>query len=330
MNWNKARKWVGVLLIGAMAAGCGNTAKPAAETKGAPQKLAVGASLYTLAEFARQVGGDRVTVTQFIPQGVEPHDWEPTPKDLAKLQGQKVFLYNGKGLEPWIENAKKASAEKQVAFVEASRGIASLTMIAEEDEHDQKDAAKQESSAKDQTPEMVEDPHVWLDPLLAKQQVNTIKDALIQADPDGKTYYEERAAAYSKELDKLDADYRAMIAKATQKDFVTTHAAFGYMAKRYGLQQLAIMGVSPHAEPTPADMAKLVNEVKEHQIKTIFFETLISPKLAETIAQQTGAKTLVLNPIEGLTPDDVQRNDNYITLMRRNLENMSIALQVKQ
>ena len=330
MNWNIARKWVGILLIGAMAAGCGNTAKSAADTKSASQKLAVGASLYTLAEFTRQVGGDRVTVTQFIPQGVEPHDWEPTPKDLAKLQGQKVFIYNGKGIEPWIDNAKKASAEKKVAFVEASQKITSLTMVAEEeDEHDKKGAVKQETAAKTQEPEMVEDPHVWLDPLLAEQQVIAIKDALIQADPEGKAYYEERAAAYNKELDKLDADYRAMIANATQKDFVTTHAAFGYLAKRYDLQQLAIMGVSPHAEPTPADMANLVDEVKAHQIKTIFFETLISPKLAETIAQQTGAKTLVLNPIEGLTPEDVQRNDNYITLMRRNLENLRVALQVK-
>ena len=325
MNWVKARTWASIVLIGLLAAGCGNAAKPVAETKNAPQKVAVGASLYTLAEFARQVGGDRVTVTQLIPDGVEPHEWEPTPKDLAKLQSQKVFLYNGKGLEPWIDSAKKAVAEKKVVFVLTSEGIPSL-IAAAEPEHEHKGAdTKHEHEAG-----TAEDPHVWLDPVLAKQQVMAIKEALIQADPDGKAYYEERAAAYGKQLEQLDADYRTMVEKAPRKEFVTTHAAFGYLAKRYSLQQLAIMGVSPHAEPTPADLAQLVNEVNEHQIKTIFFETLISPKLSETIAQQTGAKTLVLNPIEGLTPDDVQRNDNYITLMRRNLENLSIALQVKQ
>ena len=324
MNWVKARTWASIVLIGLLAAGCGNAAKPVAETKNAPQKVAVGASLYTLAEFARQVGGDRVTVTQLIPDGVEPHEWEPTPKDLAKLQSQKVFLYNGKGLEPWIDSAKKAVAEKKVVFVLTSEGIPSL-IAAAEPEHEHKGAdTKHEHEAG-----TAEDPHVWLDPVLAKQQVMAIKEALIQADPDGKAYYEERAAAYGKQLEQLDADYRTMVEKAPRKEFVTTHAAFGYLAKRYSLQQLAIMGVSPHAEPTPADLAQLVNEVNEHQIKTIFFETLISPKLSETIAQQTGAKTLVLNPIEGLTPDDVQRNDNYITLMRRNLENLSVALQVK-
>ena len=322
MNWFKARLWASIALIGLLAAGCGNTAKPAAETKSASQKMAVGASLYTLAEFARQVGGDRVTVTQLIPNGVEPHEWEPTPKDLAKLQSQKVFLYNGKGLEPWIDSAKKAVAEKKVAFVLTSEGIPSLAAVAEA-EHEHKGAEVKHE------PGTAEDPHVWLDPVLAKQQVMRIKEALSQADPDGKAYYEERAAAYGKQLEQLDADYRTMVAKAPRKEFVTTHAAFGYLAKRYGLQQLAIMGVSPHAEPTPADLAQLVQEVNEHQIKTIFFETLISPKLSETIAQQTGAKTLVLNPIEGLTPEDVKQKADYLTLMRRNLENLSVALQVK-
>ena len=322
MNWVKARTWASIVLIGLLAAGCGNAAKPVAETKNAPQKVAVGASLYTLAEFARQVGGDRVTVTQLIPDGVEPHEWEPTPKDLAKLQSQKVFLYNGKGLEPWIDSAKKAVAEKKVVFVLTSEGIPSLIAAAEpEHEHKGADTKHEEGTA--------EDPHVWLDPILAKQQVMAIKEALIQADPDGKAYYEERAAAYGKQLEQLDADYRTIVEKAPRKEFVTTHAAFGYLAKRYSLQQLAIMGVSPHAEPTPADLAQLVNEVNEHQIKTIFFETLISPKLSETIAQQTGAKTLVLNPIEGLTPDDVKQKADYLTLMRRNLENLSVALQVK-
>lgn len=322
MNWVKARTWASIALIGLLAAGCGNAAKTAGETKSTPAKMAVGASLYTLAEFARQVGGDRVTVTQLIPDGVEPHEWEPTPKDLAKLQSQKVFLYNGKGLEPWIDSAKKAVAGKKVAFVLTSEGIPSLAAVAEA-EHEHKGADAKHAS------ETAEDPHVWLDPVLAKQQVMLVKEALSQADPDGKAYYEERAAAYGKQLEQLDADYRTMVEKAPRKEFVTTHAAFGYLAKRYGLQQLAIMGVSPHAEPTPADLALLVQEVNEHQIKTIFFETLISPKLSETIAQQTGARTLVLNPIEGLTPDDVKQKADYLTLMRLNLENLAVALQVK-
>lgn len=322
MNWVKSRLLASIALVGLLAAGCGNAAKPAAETKSAPQKMAVGASLYTLAEFARQVGGDRVTVTQLIPDGVEPHEWEPTPKDLAKLQSQKVFLYNGKGLEPWIDSAQKAVDGKKVAFVLTSEGMPSLAAAADpEHEHKGAEVKYEQGTA--------EDPHVWLDPVLAKQQVMRIKEALSQADPDGKAYYEERAVAYGKQLEQLDADYRAMVEKALRKEFVTTHAAFGYLAKRYGLQQLAIMGVSPHAEPTPADLAQLVREVNEHQIKTIFFETLISPKLSETIAQQTGAKTLVLNPIEGLTPDDVKQKADYLTLMRRNLENLAVALQVK-
>lgn len=321
MNWNKTGRWLGVLLIGMMAAGCGAAVKdnPA---KQAPAKLAVGTSLYTLAEFTRQVGGERVAVTQFVPEGVEPHDWEPTPKDLAKLQAQRVFIYNGKGLEPWLDNAQKAVAGKGVAFVLASEGIASLAAAHEAGEGHGASATHQHHHQ-----DGGEDPHVWLDPLLAKQQVELIKTALSKADPGGREYYETRAQIYGRELDKLDQEYRAVVAKAAKREFVTTHAAFGYLAKRYGLQQLAIMGISPHAEPTPADLANLVEEVKEHQINVIFFETLISPSLAETIARQTGAKTLVLNPLEGLTADDAKRNETYLTIMRRNLANLATALQ---
>ncbi len=321
MKWSTAGRWIGVFLIGLLAAGCGTAVKNN-NAQSAPSKLSVGASLYTLAEFTRQVGGERVTVTQFIPQGIEPHDWEPTPKDLAKLQAQKIFVYNGKGLEPWLDNAKKAVAGKGVAFVLASEGVPSLA--ADRNRAEEHGPA---AEAKHQHQGASEDPHVWLDPLLAKRQVEVIKGALIQADPDGKDYYEARAQAYGQELDKLDQEYRAATAKAAKKEFVTTHAAFGYLANRYGLQQLAIMGISPHAEPTPADMAKLVEAVKEHNIKVIFFETLVSPSLAETIARQTGARTLVLNPLEGLTADEVKRNETYMTVMRRNLENLAAALQ---
>ncbi len=173
------------------------------------------------------------------------------------------------------------------------------------------------------------DPHIWLDPVLAKQQVDAIEKAFIKADPKNSDYYTANARALKQDLGTLDANISKELAPAKKKVFITSHTAFSYFAKRYGLTQIAISGLSPDIEPTPAKIAEIVKLAQENKVKYIFFETLVSPKLSETIAKEAGAQTLVLNPIEGLSDDQIKQGENYFTIMRENVKNLRLALEVE-
>lgn len=272
-------------------------------------KIIVTATIYPLYEFACQVGGERAQVKKLIPAGGEPHSWEPSPRDMVSIFNGQVFIFNGAGLEPWVEKQKEQLAQKKVKTVEASAGMDLIRH--EEGEHEH----------------LAADPHVWLDPVYAQQIVNKIKDALCEVDPVGKTYYSERAAAYYKELEQLDREYREGLGNFADREIVVSHEAFGYLARRYGLRQVGIMGLSPESEPDPVHLKEVVKFCREHKVKYIFFEALVSPKLSETVARETGARTLALNPIGNLTPEQQAGGDNYLSLMRENLANLKMALE---
>jgi zinc transport system substrate-binding protein len=172
------------------------------------------------------------------------------------------------------------------------------------------------------------DPHIWLDPVNAQAIVTGICTAVSEIDPDNANFYADNANAYNAQLDALHNDFAAAFASATSREIITSHAAFGYLANRYGLKQVAIMGLTPDAEPTPERMAQIINHVRNNGIKYIFFETLVSPKLSEVIAAESGAQTLVLNPIEGLTDQEIAQGEDYISVMRMNLQNLKYALGV--
>lgn len=300
--------------------GCGGGSTQGADSAaGDPGKLRVVASFYPMYEFARQVAGDRAEVVAMVPEGVEPHDWEPTPKDMAMLSKADVFVYNGM-VEGWAEQALSSAANARRVNVEAADGLALANEGAEEGhaDHSEDDGDGHGHDGAD--------PHVWLSPALAQREVEHIRDGLAKADPAHKSDYEANASAYMAKLQKLDADFRAGLQGTKRKDFVTQHAAFGYLAREYGLVQVPIAGLSPEQEPTPAEMAAVVQKVKSLGIGTIFFEELVDPKIAETIADETGAKTAVLNPIEGLTKQDKERRLDYIGIMENNLSALIAAL----
>jgi zinc transport system substrate-binding protein len=278
-------------------------------------KLTVTASFYPLYDFARQVGGDRVAVADLTPSGVEPHDYEPSPKILADARKSDVFIYNGL-IEPWADSFVGDYAN---IAVETSKGIA---VAAEEEEHHDEHA--EEESDHDDHGSL--DPHFWLDPVLAQDVVADIRDALIQADQAGKAYYTQRAAAYVAKLKALDVAYREGLQQCRQDSIVASHDAFGYVARRYNFTVEPIAGINPETEPSPARMAELSDYVRQNNIKYIFFEELVSPRLADTIAQETGAKTSVLNPIEGLTDEDQAKGHDYLSIQRQNLANLRAAL----
>lgn len=302
------------------------------------KKLTIVATFYPMVEFSKQVAGDLGDVTALVPTGVEPHDWEPSAKDMALIQGADVFVYNGI-VEGWAEKALSSAGNDNRIAVEASHGLDLVEGEAHDHEHGHEgEEAGHESDGHGHEGEEAGhegdehghehglDPHVWLSPVLAQKQVAAIADAFGQADPANKEQYHTNAEAYIGKLKELDQAYRDGLAAVKRKEFVTQHAAFGYLAKEYGLTQVPISGLSPEQEPSPAEMAEVVKFAKAHEVKTIFFETLVDPKIAETIAREVKAKTAVLNPLEGLTQEDLGKGLDYIAVMKQNLEALITAL----
>lgn len=274
-------------------------------------RIHIAASFYPLAEFSRQVGGAHVEVNTVVPAGSEPHEYEPTPEELARVYTAAVFLFNGSGLDPWAERVADEIAQRSVRVINMSDQLPLLA------------AATVEGQADDRQ----FDPHVWLDPILAQRAVGVILDAFIAVDPEHAPAYRSRAAAYHELLKQLDQDFRSGLQLCARRDLVTSHAAFGYLAKRYDLSVLNIAGLSAEEEPSARRVSELARAAREKQIRYIFFETLVSPKLAQTLASEIGATTLVLNPLEGLSDEEQRSGKDYLSIMRDNLRNLRVALE---
>ncbi len=286
---------------------CASIALLSRQKPDADEKLTVVASFYPMAEFAHQVGGDHVRVTTLVKPGIEPHDYEPSPRDVANLYKAKVLVYNGAGLEKWIGKLAPDLTGHGVTLVETSQGLQLQT------------APAGDSRA-------ATDPHIWLDPVLAIQQVKRIQTALSKADPTHSKAYAQNATRYIQELQALDTDFRTGLAHCERHDIVTSHRAFGYLAAQYNLQVVNIAGLSPDDEPSPQDLATVADFVREHDVHYIFFETLVSPKLAQTIAAETGVQTMVFNPLEGLTQQQIDRGMSYTAVQKDNLQALRTAL----
>lgn len=272
-------------------------------------------TIYPLYDFTKQIVGDRADIVLLVPPGAEPHDWEPAPTDILTIKKATVFIYNGADMEGWVDKLDSSVlANKKV--VKASDFVNVMTAQFTEEGEPSTDGSV--------------DPHIWLDPVNAQAIVRGIANALAAADSDNAEFYTNNSNDYIAQLEELNQEYSQSLSQASSKQFVTSHAAFGYMAQRYGLQQIAIMGLSPDAEPTPARMAEIIQHVKDNHIKYIFFETLISPKLSEVIASESNAQTLVLNPIEGLSDQESASGANYISEMKMNLTNLKYALGIAQ
>ena len=274
---------------------------PAAEESDrAPEKLVVLASFYPMYEFAKKVGGDRADVSSLVPQGIEPHDWEPSAPDVARTESADIIVINGAGFESW------ASRINTDSLVDTSEGI-------------------------DWT---VEDgqinPHFWLDPVLAKQQVERIRNALAQADPSNADYYFENAASFSAELDSLHLTAEEELSDCALSDFIAFHDAFFHFARRYGLEQHSVHGPSPEGEILPQRIEEVVRLVDELGISVIYSEDLVDSRLADTIAQEIrGGRVLVLSPIEGIEGEEQALGIGYIKKMHENIANLKEGLECR-
>ncbi|MFR2332242.1 MAG: metal ABC transporter substrate-binding protein [Flavonifractor plautii] len=318
-------------------AACGKPQTPmaGAETPAEPSSAAsegslrVMASFYPMYDFAQKIGGDKVTVTNMVPAGTEPHDWEPSPSDIVALEQADVFVYSGAGMEHWVEDVLASLDNQSLVTVEASYGIALLEghhhhhEDEEEAEHEHEDEHEHEEGGG-------YDPHVWLSPLNAKREMENIKNAIAEADPANAEYYEANYAAWSARCDQLDQAFKDGLSNLAIQDIVVSHEAFGYLCDAYGLNQVGIEGISPDSEPDPARMAQIQDFVTEHQVKVIFSEELVSPKVAQAIADATGARVETLSPLEGLTDEQLTAGEDYFSVMEQSLASLKGRSVVKE
>jgi zinc transport system substrate-binding protein len=271
----------------ALLAGCGGS------SAAAPSKRSVVAAFYPIAFAAEQIGGDTVEVDNLTPVGAEPHDVELSPRDVGKVREVDFVFYLGSGFQPALERALDGASGTTVDLLQ---GIQLRRGVGEDQDVD---------------------PHVWLDPVLYARLVHRIGETLGRP---------SQARQLEQRLEQLDAQLRTGLQQCKRRAIVTSHAAFSYLAARYRLEQIPITGVEPESEPTPRQLQRVVQEVRARGATTVFFETLVSPDLARTVARETGARTAVLDPIEGLTKDELAAGETYFSVMQRNLRTLRRAL----
>ncbi len=272
------------------------------------------ASFYPAAEAAARVGADVAEVVNVTPAGAEPHDLELSPRQVDQLQDADVVIYLGRGFQPAIEEVAERRRTRSVdllAAVPLEEGAA-RQLQAEEEGHEEP------------APEV--DPHFWLDPRLMVKAVDEVERALSAARPGEQRVLAQNAERYRTELRQLDGELEAGLANCERREIVTSHAAFHYLARRYRLSQVAIAGLSPEAEPDPRRLAQLIDTIRDKGVTTVFYETLASPRVAEALAREAGARTAVLNPVEGLTEQQLRAGQTYASVMRRNLAALRQAL----
>ena len=313
MKMQKGLLLLGTVVLSVLLTACGGQEKKEASSN---EKIQVMTTFYPMYEFTKQVVGDKGDIELLIPAGTEPHDFEPSAKDLAKISDSDVFVYNSPELETWTDNLTDTIDTKQTEIIQASKDI----KLMEGTEHDHEEAHDHDTQEHEEHGHSHElDPHVWLDPALAIKEVETIRDQLSKKYPDDKAAFEKNAASYIDELKKLDEEFQTAFKDAKNKTFVTQHAAFGYLANQYGLTQEAIAGISPDQEPSPSRLSELKHYVDDNQVKVIYFEENASSKVAETLSKETGVKLEVLNPLESLTDKQIKYGEDYLSVMRENL-----------
>jgi zinc transport system substrate-binding protein len=311
---------VAVIVPLAVIASTQNNAAPAGEDAAAGNQkvIKVITSFFPLYDFARNVGGDRVEVTSMIPAGAEPHDWEPTIRQVADASSADIFVYNGASFESWAQNIEAKFV------VNTSEGLELLEATDEEEHEGEVEEEEEEEKHSDM------DPHIWLDPIYAKHQVGLIRDGLVEIDPDSAQYYNDNADRFMAELDRLDASIRSELSGCKKKDFIAFHSAFSYFANRYGLNQHSVHRGLPEGEVPPQRLQEIVDLAKELKIDTIYSEELVDPRLAEAIAEEIpGGRVLVLSPIEGLEEEEQAAGLGYIDKMEQNLDNLKAGLDCR-
>ena len=333
-----------LLVIPLMTVSCGNATTPDADETG---KILVVTSSFPLYDFARIIGGEQAEVVLLTPPGLSPHSFEPTPKHLEIIESADMFVYSGAGLEPWVEDVLAGVENRELLVVNAAEGV-TLMKIGDMDVHEHDEDIDDHDTDMDEhvddgddtaseghADEMDEhshdhgsyDPHYWLDFENARVQVDNILGGYLQIDSEHADLYLERTDGYTSTIKLLDQMYRDALAECPDGELVSAgHFAFGYMAHRYGLHHRAVFGALHDAEPSPRDLAEMVDYITEHNIKYIVGEEMIDPKIARTVSGETGAEIVTLNPAGNISKDQMEAGVTFVDLMQENLKSLKMIV----
>jgi len=300
---------------------------PPSVTESDQEGVVVATSFYPLAFVVEQIGGEFAQVTNITPAAAEPHDFEPTPRQVTDLYETDLFIFNGGGIDAWASSIQHDLEEQGVMTLGASTLVPSLLEPPEghghgdehEDEHEEEHEGEE-----DHDDEF--DEHFWLDPNLVIIEAEAIRDLLIEIDPEHADAYTVNTETLIITLVELNASFAEGLAQCDLRVAVTSHAAFAYLAEAYDFEMIPIAGVTPHEEPSAGVLAEVAHEAEEWGVEYIFFESLVSPKLAETLAAEIGAQTLIFDPIEGLSQEQIDAGETYVTVMQNNLESLQTAM----
>ncbi len=281
------------LLLIILISGCSN--KVAATN----DKLQVYTSFQAIYNFAQMIGQDKISLKNLVPNNTEPHSWEPSTGELIELENADILLYNGLGMENWIEKVKQGINNDKITYIQLSDYV---------NLNDNNDS------------------HVWLNPQNAKKQLEAIKDCYIEKDNKNADLYSKNYKIAAEKIDILDEKYKDILAKASNKSIVVSHGAYGYLCDTYGLKQVSIQGSSAEQEPTPTQMAKIIDFIRSNNIHYIFYDELSSRKAVDAISEETGVGLLPLNSFEGLTLEQAQNGTDYFAIMEQNLRNLELGL----
>lgn len=299
-------------------AGCG--ASDTTDTASNKEELTVVTTFYPMYDFAKKVVGNKGEVTLMLEAGQDSHGYEPTPQDIAAIADADVFVYNSDEMEIWVPSVLDSIGDSDVIIVNASKDIPLYEVAGDESTEEESHEGEGEDAHSI-------DPHVWLDPVYAQDEVTAILAGVIAADEANETVYEANAAAFQAELVALDAAYQAAFENAENRIFVVQHAAFGYIARRYDLTEMAVSSVSSDAEPNPAKLAELQQFMVDNQIAVVYYSDSTSSKIAETLAGATGAALEVLSPLEGITQEAQEAGKDYLSIMEDNLSALQKTIQ---
>jgi zinc transport system substrate-binding protein len=277
-------------------------------------RVVIVTTLFPLYDFAGNIGRGRVDVSLLLPPGVEAHAYEPKPSDIARISSADLFVYTGNFMEPWVGDVLKGINNPRLKVVDCSAGIDLIRDEPAQDEHGHGHAGGL-------------DPHIWLDLGNARKMSSSIAMALVDIDPGGRETYEANARAYDRVLSSLDDRYRETLSSCPRKEFIHGgHYAFGYLARRYGLHYIAAQGFSPDSEPTPRQLAAMTRTIRGHSLKYIFTEELVEPRVARTLARETGAEVLTLHGAHNISREELEGGIGFAGIMEQNLENLRKAL----
>ena len=300
-------------------------------------QLSVAATIYPVQFLAERIGGDRVQVRGLVPTGVESHSWEPSSRNLRDVYNADVFIHSGGGFEGWVDRLLRDLESDGPLVISAAVREVKLDAHHDDGEHQHEVHASAQAEQEveesrihqpqqEHGDEHKDDPHMWLDPALYALQAERVRDGLMQADPAGATIYDANLSSLQDELAALEAEMERGLANCERNSLVVSHAAYGHLTWRFGLEQIAIAGVSPEVEPSPAKVRAVTEQVRSTGATHVLYETLLSPRIAQTIAEEAEVELLPLNPLEGLTEEQASAGADYFTVMHDNLTTLRTAL----